>query len=263
MLTTRAEEWKQNWLLEGRREGRREGRQEGEASLLMRLLECRFGPLPDEVRDRMLAADTATLEEWGARVLDADSLADVVETGQHALDHLQALRDILASRVKRWERDWRLKGFQEGRQEGCQEGEATLLLRLLERRFGPLLDEVRNRVLAADRATLEAWAVRVLDAGSLTDVLETRLAEDLPEVRILLATCVEQWKQDWLLEGRREGRHEGRQEGEAVLLLRQLERRFGSLPDEFGDRVLAADTATLEKWGVRVLDASSLADVLV
>jgi predicted transposase YdaD len=263
MLTARAEEWKQNWLLEGRREGRREGRQEGEAALLLRLLERRFGPLPDEVRDRVLAADTATLEAWGARVPDAGSLADVVETGKHALEHLQVLRDILAARVKRWERDWRLKGFEEGREEGCQEGEAAVLLRLLERRFGPLPDEVRDRVVTADRATLEAWGVRVLDAGSLASVLETRLPEDLLEMRTLLAARVEQWKQDWLLEGRREGRHEGRQEGEAVLLLRQLERRHGPLSDAVRDRVLAADTATLEEWGVRVLDAGSLADVLV
>jgi hypothetical protein len=55
---------------------------------------------------------------------------------------------------------------------------------------------------------------------------------------------------------------EGRVEGEAALLLRQLERRFGALPPGVRDRVAAADTAALETWGLRVLDAGSLDDVL-
>jgi predicted transposase YdaD len=59
-----------------------------------------------------------------------------------------------------------------------------------------------------------------------------------------------------------EGRQEGRQEGEAALLLRQLERRFGALPDRARNRVAAADTAAIERWGLRVLDAGSLDDIL-
>jgi hypothetical protein len=43
--------------------------------------------------------------------------------------------------------------------------------------------------------------------------------------------------------------------------LRQLERRFGALPDWARDRVLAADTDMMEEWGLRVLDAASLDEV--
>jgi hypothetical protein len=46
--------------------------------LLRRLLERRFGALPDWARDRIAAADTAALEEWGLRLLDAGSLEDVL-----------------------------------------------------------------------------------------------------------------------------------------------------------------------------------------
>jgi hypothetical protein len=70
MLATRAEVWKQQWL--------QEGEQRGEAALLLRLLERRFGSLPGWARDRIAAADTITLEEWGLRVLDAASLEDVL-----------------------------------------------------------------------------------------------------------------------------------------------------------------------------------------
>jgi len=74
MLATRAESWKRQWL----EEGEQKGRLEGEAALLLRLLERRFGPLPDRVRDRIAAADTASLEEWSLRVLDAGSLDDIM-----------------------------------------------------------------------------------------------------------------------------------------------------------------------------------------
>jgi hypothetical protein len=92
-----------------------------------------------------------------------------------------------------------------------------------------------------------------------------RVPEDLLEVRNMLATRAEEWKQAWLREGRQEGLHEGRQEGrqegEAKLLLRLLERRFGALPHQVTDRVRAAEISVLEEWGMRILDAGSLEDV--
>ena len=85
-----------------------------------------------------------------------------------------------------------------------------------------------------------------------------RVPEELLEVRNMLATRAESWKQQWL----QEGEQRGRQEGEATILLRQLERRFGALPGWARDRIATADTAALEDWGLRVLDAASLDDVL-
>ena len=82
----------------------------------------------------------------------------------------------------------------------------------------------------------------------------------------MLATRAAEWKQQWLQEGRQEGRQEGeqrgRREGEAALLVRLLERRFGVLPGWARDRIAAGDTVALEEWGLRVLDAGSLEDVL-
>ena len=53
----------------------------------------------------------------------------------------------------------------------------------------------------------------------------------------------------------------GRREGEAASLPHQLEGRFGVLPGWARDRISGGDTAALEEWGLRVLDASSLDDV--
>ena len=66
------------FLREAFEKGQLEGRQAGESALLGRLLEQRFGPLPAWARQQIEAADTATLEVWGVRLLDATSLEDVL-----------------------------------------------------------------------------------------------------------------------------------------------------------------------------------------
>lgn len=58
-----------------------------------------------------------------------------------------------------------------------------------------------------------------------------------------------------------EGRVEGRVEGEALLLLNQLECRFGRLPGMVRERIAAADGETLLVWGKRLLDAKVLDEV--
>ena len=54
---------------EGRQEGQREGRVEGKATLLIVLLEVRFGPLPSEIVDRIRAATEQKLDAWVKRCL--------------------------------------------------------------------------------------------------------------------------------------------------------------------------------------------------
>ena len=83
------------------------------------------------------------------------------------LENLQEVRTMLAERVKEWTQQWR----EEGRQEGRQEGEAGLLLRLLERKFGPLEAVVRERITGADAERLLVWGDRVLTADRLEDVI--------------------------------------------------------------------------------------------
>ena len=58
------------------------------------------------------------------------------------------------------------------RDEGRQKGEAEMLLRLLQLRFGPLSTEVTARVTAADAETLLHWSERVLSAPTLDVVFD-------------------------------------------------------------------------------------------
>lgn len=111
------------------------------------------------------------------------------------LNELQEVRSMLAERWVEWEEEWKQQGLQEGRrvglqegrqaglqegrqvglqegrQEGRQEGEAAFLLRLMERRFGPLDGALRERIRAADSETLLEWGDRVLTAATPEEVV--------------------------------------------------------------------------------------------
>jgi hypothetical protein len=63
------------------------------------------------------------------------------------------------------------QGKELGEQRGKQLGEAEMLLRLIERKFGPPSATVRHRITEADSETLLEWSERILDAGSLDEVL--------------------------------------------------------------------------------------------
>lgn len=58
----------------------------------------------------------------------------------------------------------------EGRVEGEAAGEAKALIRLAEKRFGPLPPALREQILAADADQVEAWFDRAIDAPSLNAV---------------------------------------------------------------------------------------------
>ncbi len=56
---------------------------------------------------------------------------------------------------------------------------------------------------------------------------------------------------------------EGESEGELKLLRKQLIRRFGTLPEWAEAKLAAADSAQLETWGERVLEAATLDEIFV
>ena len=64
------------------------------------------------------------------------------------------------------------QGRQQGIQQGRHQGEAAVLLRLIERKFGPPMESIRQRVEDADTETLLRWSERILTADSLDAVLQ-------------------------------------------------------------------------------------------
>jgi hypothetical protein len=69
LMMTIAEQWEQ--------QGIEKGIEKGEARLLQQLLTWRFGALPDWVETKLAQAESARLEAWAKRVLDAPTLEAV------------------------------------------------------------------------------------------------------------------------------------------------------------------------------------------
>lgn len=75
---------------------------------------------------------------------------------------LEELETMLAESIDMWNRQIR--------EEGRQEGEARVVLRLLNSKFGPLAPEIEARVSSADADRLLDWGERLLTAERLQDV---------------------------------------------------------------------------------------------
>jgi hypothetical protein len=80
---------------------------------------------------------------------------------------------------------------------------------------------------------------------------------DLKELKMTLTDRFDAWAR----EHEQNGLKKGIAQGEALLLQRQLARRFGPLPSDVVAQLGSATTEQLERWGDRVLDAASLDDV--
>jgi hypothetical protein len=100
--------------------------------------------------------------DWRSR-LKADELGKVN-------DDLGEVNNMLAENLIDWRNDFEAKAVEKGREEGVLAGEALMLTRQLQLKFGPLDDAARGRVSDADSKTLLRWADLVLTAESLDDV---------------------------------------------------------------------------------------------
>ena len=58
-----------------------------------------------------------------------------------------------------------------------------------------------------------------------------------------------------------EGVQQGRQQGEAYLLLRQLQRRFGEIPQNLQENIRNLPVERLEDLGLALLDFNTLTDL--
>ena len=136
-----------------------------------------------------------------------------------------------------------------------------LALRVVHRAYIPadLLDLITGGTLAGSE--FERHLMRyIVERMNLTPpMLEASLRRTKPDRwEALMGTVAEAW----IEQGRAEGAAEGRTEGQAELLLRQLQLRFGALPEAVRGRVRSASVSELEAWAEAVLDAASLDEVL-
>jgi predicted transposase YdaD len=62
----------------GEARGKIQGKTEGKADFLLKMLELKFGPLEAEIRERVYKLDNAALEKCAERLLQAESLWEVL-----------------------------------------------------------------------------------------------------------------------------------------------------------------------------------------
>ena len=94
------------------------------------------------------------------------------------MNDLNGVRAVLSERVKEWTKEWERQGLERGLEQGLEQGlergleqgleqgrerEARLVCRLLERRLGPLPEELTAAVLALPLERLEALGEALLD----------------------------------------------------------------------------------------------------
>lgn len=102
--------------------------------------------------------------------------ADVVDVPVEVLVKIvEETMDPLVKRkfkppIEQWRDQGRKQGHEQGREEGRRAGHTEVLRRQLGARFGELPWQIVERLEAAPVEQLEAWALRVLDAGSLDQV---------------------------------------------------------------------------------------------
>jgi len=105
------------------------------------------------------------------------------------------------------------------------------------------------------RHAFAVWLDRVILARLPGGRVST--IDDLWEKQTMLAERFDEWEEEL----RQEGRQAGRQEGESMLLIRQLQKRFGELPDSVRAHLRNAQPDQLEHWAERLLDVASLNDL--
>lgn len=103
------------------------------------------------------------LISWIAHVIAPDK---GIDTHRLNTEDLAEVQIMLATRIKQWEQEILQKGIE----KGLLSGEAVMLRRLLQLRFGELPTWVDERFEQATREDLECWCQRILDARSLSEV---------------------------------------------------------------------------------------------
>jgi hypothetical protein len=103
------------------------------------------------------------------------------------------------------------------------------------------------------RRVFTVWIKRVLLPGRMPGLSLSKVGTVL-EAKAMLAERVNEWTQNLLAEGQ--------QAGQAKLLRKQLESRFGPLPDWALMRLKDGSEAELDRWCLRVLSQANLQKIL-
>jgi hypothetical protein len=79
MLAERVKEWTRQWKEQGVQEGIEQGIEKGRVEVLTKMLELKYGTLPQWAQDKVAQADAKTIECWAGNLFKAETLEEVFE----------------------------------------------------------------------------------------------------------------------------------------------------------------------------------------
>jgi predicted transposase YdaD len=134
--------------------------------------------------------------------------------------------------------------------------------------IGRLIKRLKDPEYDSLRRALVVWINRVVLNRLVPEETIPELTE-LQEIDNMLAERVEQWTEKWkqqgmqqgVQQGMQQGVQQGMQQGESKILIRQIQKRFGSLPTWAKEKIEQATEAQIEHWAENILDAPTLEDV--
>jgi predicted transposase/invertase (TIGR01784 family) len=131
--------------------------------------------------------------------------------------------------------------------------------------LGRLVEWLQDPAQNDLRRSFVTWLRRI---GLKRHVPEQDFKEfhELQEIHAMLADRIDSWFQEWekqgMQKGLAQGLQQGLQQGGSHLLLQQLRHRFGpDLPAWVEPRLQSANPEQLERWGLALLTANTLAEV--
>ncbi|NEX17713.1 MAG: hypothetical protein C1943_14100 [Halochromatium sp.] len=119
--------------------------------------------LIDQIADR----DTALQSLESLLRYDVQGTQRVEESdARRLLEQTSPGDPIMQTFIDRYIEQGREKGIEQGIEQGREQGKAELLLRQMERKFGPADVQLRQQIQEADAETLLEWSDRILTAES-------------------------------------------------------------------------------------------------
>jgi predicted transposase YdaD len=121
-----------------------------------------------EIVRRIAGLDPVERDAALGQLIVLSGLRGLEKTVEEEIRKMPILNDIMDHKVLG--REYK-RGRAEGIEEGRQQGELTILRRLLEKRFGPIPAWVEERLGGRSAEDLEALSIRLLEAQSLEELL--------------------------------------------------------------------------------------------
>ncbi|MBD2415856.1 hypothetical protein FACHB389_29395 [Nostoc calcicola FACHB-389] len=118
-----------------------------------------------------------------------------------------------------------------------------------------------NQLQPEQRPEISAYTQILAGLKYKKDLIKNLFREGMMRESVIYQEILEEGEQRGEQRGRQEGEQRGREQGERSLILRQLTRRVGELPQQLLERIETLDLEQLENLGEALLDFQAQADL--